>query len=381
MNTFARRVRSGLVAPVQIAASVALLGGTIAAAPTLAARADRADRAEHAVRTEHAVPPRWEVGPGSKVPTPLMATAVHGRMPTFREQGMTYVIAFASFDHSPSREAIPVLNGLQTELGKQVSIVAITDQGAAEAKKFVESADWGKQITFPVAADPQRSAFRAFFGPQIAPDLPVAFVVRDGLVQWAGHPSELAGPVASVVRGGWDVAAAARVAEQRAMWKGILESVEKLAADGKFDEAIKFLDDACGSAMGDQGRECLGVRFSLLLRAGRTPEALQVGEQILAKPLNAKQPAGLAWTLIGYAPNDAAAKAFALKAALASDAAVNGRDPMVAAILARVQFANGHRTEAIESARRGLSLATSPDLVAAIREDIRRYEGAGAPDA
>jgi hypothetical protein len=46
---------------------------------------------------------------------------------------------------------------------------------------------------------------------------------------------------------------------------------------------------------------------------------------------------------------------------------------MVGAILARVQWLSGHRSEAAETARRALGLADSPDLRSALREDLRVY--------
>ncbi|MBL9140364.1 MAG: redoxin domain-containing protein [Phycisphaerae bacterium] len=319
-------------------------------------------------------PPSWEVTLGSTVPTPISVMAVRGRVPGFKDPDVTYVVAFVNFAQAQSRQSIPDLDRLQTEYGKKVAVVAITDQGPDDARAFIEGGKWAPRIGFVVAADPQRSAFRSYFGPQVAPDLPVAFVIRNGLVQWTGNPAELAHPVAGNVRGDWDLAAARRASEQRALWTGLLERVESLAADKQFDEALTTLDDACSSAIDDQKGQCLGVRFSLLLRANRIPAALAVGEQILKAPMNAKQPAGLAWTLVNYAPQDAAAREFALRAALASDAALRGRDAMVAAIVARVQFANGQRTQAIETARRALSLAETPDMQDAVRADLKKYQ-------
>jgi len=46
---------------------------------------------------------------------------------------------------------------------------------------------------------------------------------------------------------------------------------------------------------------------------------------------------------------------------------------MVGAILARVQWLSGHRSEAAETARRALAVADSPDLRNALREDLRVY--------
>lgn len=334
--------------------------------------------AAHAAAHAAADPPTWEIVTGSKVPTPVQATAVRGRMPGFLEPDMVYVLAFVNFNEAPSRQLIPELDRVQTEHGKKAVVVAITDEGPDAARRFIENPEWAPRIGFTVAADPLRSAFRAFFGPQRAPTLPMVFVMRNGVVQWAGAPVEISDTVSSVVRGTWDMAAAKRAAAQRELWRKMLADVEALAAAKRFDDALIALKSACESAIGDQRGQCLGVRFSLLLRADRLPDALIVGEQIVAAPMNPKQPAGLAWTLMSWAPENAGARAFALRAAQSSDTALHSRDPMVCAILGRAQYMNGQRTQAIETVRRALSLADTPDLRNALRDDLRRYEAGDA---
>lgn len=323
-----------------------------------------------------AAPPVWDIGPGSKAPSPIMATPVRGRLPAFNDPEVIYVVAFVNFAHSKSRQIVPALERMQTQHGKKVAVVAITEQGPDDARAFAESGEWAPQIGFVIAADPVRNAFRSFFGPQRAPELPQGFIMRGGVVMWSGNPAEFADPVAAMVGGTWDLAAAKRAAEQRVLWDRVLADVEALAAAKRYDDALAALKDACESAVGDQGGQCLGVRFGLLVRAGRVDDALKVGDRILAAPLNAKQPAGLAWLLVSHAAQSAPAREFALRAARLSDEQLRGRDAMVAAILARTQFINGQRTQAVETARRALTLAETPDLRVAVRDDLKQYEAA-----
>lgn len=335
-----------------------------------------------AAPTHHAIaadPPSWQVNTGSKIPTPITATAVRGRMPSFREPNVTYLLVFVNFREAPSRQIIPELHRIQAEHGAKVAVVAITDEPPQNAKSFAEDPNWSGMLGFTVAADPGRSAFRTFFGPQSAPSLPQAFIMRDGVVQWAGVPMGLAQPVAEVVRGNWDLKAAQRMAEQQRLWQRALEGVEAKAAAKDFNGALQALDEVCQSAIGDQQNQCLAARFSILLRADRVKEAVAVGERIVAAPANPKQPAGLAWTLLAMAPQDEAARAFALKAAQMSDTQLRSRDAMVCAILARAQYMNGQRTAAVDTAKRGLTLADNPDLSAALRQDLKHYEAGDLP--
>lgn len=331
------------------------------------------------ITTPAADPPGWQVTTGGKVPTPVTATAIRGRMPSFREPNVTYLLVFVNFREPASRQVLPELSRIQSEHGSKVAVVAITDEPPANTKTFVEDPAWSGMLTFTVAADPGRAAFRTFFGPQSAPTLPQAFIMRDGMVQWAGVPMGLAQPVAEIVRGTWDLKAAQRQAEQQRLWMRALEAVEAKAAAKDFNAALTALDDACQSAIGEQQNQCLAARFSILLRADRVAEAVAIGERIVAAPANPKQPAGLAWTLLTMAPQDSAARAFALKAAQQSDTLMHSRDAMVCAILARAQYMNGQRTAAVDTAKRGLTLADNPDLTAALKQDLQRYEAGDVP--
>lgn len=349
--------------------------GIATAAPSTAALSSAAALAA----TPSADPPGWQVTTGGKIPTPITATAIRGRMPSFREPNVTYLLVFVNFREPPSRQIIPELGRIQTEHGAKVAVVAITDEPPANTKAFVEDPTWSGLLGFTVAADPGRSAFRTFFGPQSAPTLPQAFIMRDGVVQWVGVPMGLSQPVTEIVRGTWDLKAAQRQAEQQRLWQRALEGVEAKAAAKDYNGALTALDEACQSAIGDQQVQCLAARFSILLRADRVPEAVATGERIVAAPANPKQPAGLAWTLLTMAPQDPAARAFALKAAQQSDTLMRSRDAMVCAILARAQYMNGQRTAAVDTAKRALTLADNPDLTAALKQDLRHYEAGDLP--
>jgi thiol-disulfide isomerase/thioredoxin len=319
-------------------------------------------------------------GIGDQLPGPILATAVRGHLPSFREVGVTYVLVFMNSSDAPSRQALPVMDALAQRFGKKVGVVAISDEPVSIVREFASSPDWAPKLGFVMAADPLRNALQTVFGRGSWPTLPAAFVVRGGVVQWRGAPVDLGEVVPEVVEERWDLAAAKRAAEQQRLWEAQMARIDDLAKDGRYDEALRALDSSCDSALPAQKQMCAGRRFSLLLGAKRVPGALKVGEEILRAPANLKQPAGIAWTIANVIPGDPDALAFALRAAQQSDRALKGRDPMVGAILARVQWLSGHRSEAAETARRALAVADSPDLRNALREDLRVYAPA-AKDA
>ena len=315
-------------------------------------------------------------GIGDPMPFPILATAVRDHMPSFRELGVTYVVAFFSSSDLTCRQALPLFDGIAQRFGKKVCVVAISDEPVSILRDFVGSPEWAPKLGFVVAADPRRNSFQTVFGQGSWPTLPATFIVRGGIVQWRGLPMDAEQVVAEVVAEHWDIGAAKRAAEQQRLWEAQMAKVDDLAKGERFDEALRALDGACEIALPSQKTLCAPKRFTVLIAAKRVPEALKVGEEIMGAPANQKQLAGLAWTIANVVPGNPDALAFALRAAQASDRALKGRDAMVGAILARVQWLSGRRSDAAETARRALGFADSTDLQNALREDLRVYDPA-----
>lgn len=314
-------------------------------------------------------------GLGERFPGPLLGTAVRGRIPSVREPGAISVVAFVRTSEPASRQALPQLAAAADRFGKDVSVVAISDEPVSVLRDFTVSPEWTDRLSFGVAADPTRNAFQTVFGKNAFPELPAIFVVRGGDVQWRGAAADLGAVLSEVVAGTWDIEAAKRAAEQQRLWDSQMSRVDGMAKSGQVDAALAALDESCRSALPAQQATCAGRRFTILLDARRVADAVKAGEDILRDPANPKQPAGLAWALANAVPGDAAALAFALKAAEASDRALAGKDAMVGAILARVQFLSGDRELAAKTARRALERADSPDVRRALEEDLRVYGG------
>jgi hypothetical protein len=271
------------------------------------------------------------------------------------------------------RRAIPVMDRVARAHGRKVAVASFHEDPVATVREFADDPEWSPKLGFTVAADPMRNALQTVFGPNSWPQLPVAFVVRDGIVQWRGAPIELEPVIAEVVAGRWDIGAARRADEQRRLWEVELERIEALAKDGRTDDALRALDSVCQNAIAGQASECSGRKFQLLVDAGRADEALAVGEAIIRSPANDKQAAGLAWSIAKSMPNDPKVLDFALRAAACSDRALGGKDPMVAGILARIQFLAGRDEDAKDTVRRALSTADSPDMRAVLEQDLRNY--------
>ncbi|MDT8324755.1 MAG: TlpA disulfide reductase family protein [Bacteroidota bacterium] len=99
--------------------------------------------------------------------------------------GRPVLLEFWSTWCKPCIAAIPHLNDLETEFGDRVQFVAITQERAATAEKFVEK----KEMRAAVAADTEQGSTHKVFGVSV---IPRTFVLSaDRVVLWTGHPTRL----------------------------------------------------------------------------------------------------------------------------------------------------------------------------------------------
>ena len=317
-------------------------------------------------------------GIGDPFPTSLQVTAVRGRVPSLTDAKRPVVVAFVRLVDPSSRRTIPGLADAAARFGAEVSFLLVADDSEGVVRDFANSPDWSQRLPFAVASDAPLHAVQTVFGRGAVPALPTAFVVRGGSVLWQGSPDDAEPVLTEVIAGRWSLDAAKLAAEQQRLWDGQMKRVDVLAAAQRFDEAIATLDSTCASALPAQAGTCPARRFGLLVEAGRLPAALEEGQRILAAPGGDRRGAGLAWTIARKVPGDAAALAFALRAAEGADRAAGGTDPMVAGVLARVQFLTGDRAAAAVTVRRALQHAVTPDERKSLEEDRRVYGPAAA---
>lgn len=318
-------------------------------------------------------------GLGDRLPLPIIVSPVVGRMPSFRDPTAVSVLAFVRTGDAKSGSCLRALDAVAKGSSGKATVAVVSDEPASLVRDFAAREGWDARASFVLAADPVRNAVQTVFGRDALPAFPTAFVIRGGVVQWQGAPEDAGVVLPEVIAGRWDVEAAKRADEQRRRWDAEMERIDAIAKEGRHDDALAALDSACAGALPAQRAQCAGRRFSYLLAAGRLDDALRVGDGIVANPANAKQAAGLAWNIANTIPGNAKALAFALRAAQASDRALGGKDAMVGAILARVQYLSGDRDGAAATARRALACADGPDVRKAIEEDLAVYAPAPRP--
>ncbi|MHB1559256.1 MAG: TlpA disulfide reductase family protein [Isosphaeraceae bacterium] len=202
-----------------------------------------------------------------------------------------YVVVFWA-TWAPVQEAIPHLTDLAHKYrDRGVRFLAIDsyEDEPNQVKPFVDQL--GDRIDFSVAMDrapadnpAQGATARAWLEAAEENGVPTAFVIRDGMIAWMGHPLEIDRPLGEIVAGKWDVAAQARARreakslERKA--RAFRDKVETSYRGKDYSGALAAIDEAITKepALAD---EYAKMRFDCLVELGQVDEALKVGDQML----------------------------------------------------------------------------------------------------
>jgi thiol-disulfide isomerase/thioredoxin len=214
------------------------------------------------------------------------------------QPGTIYVIEFWATWCPHSREAIPLLAGLQKKLGRDVAILAVGVDQPEELRGFLadddpDVRDLATQAgTFCIVADPDGSVYESFMAPFMETELPTAFIVgRSGLVEWVGHPLEIEEPLSKIVDGSWDRQAFGTELVRRQAPKRTVDKALRLFGAGSADEAVAVLDaftkdtETSPAALNE-------LAWTLVLQSmyGRLPEPILDAAQRAAAQCVAQEP-------------------------------------------------------------------------------------------
>jgi len=124
--------------------------------------------------------------------------------------------------------------------------VAITDEQAPKVQAWLDSPEKKDHVPYSVVSDPDRSAMMQMLNGTFRNFNPRFFIVKDGIVQWFGHPKEAAEPLAKLAAGTWDPASVRAAIDLDGVAALKEQNIPKLAALARAGYAILSPIPSCG---------------------------------------------------------------------------------------------------------------------------------------
>ena len=148
------------------------------------------------------------IAPGSKAPALDVKTWYKGTPVKGFEPKKLYVVEFWATWCGPCKESIPHLTELAKK-DKDVTFIGVSiweDDVDGNIKKFVS--DMGEKMDYNVGYSGNKTGMAVSWMKAAEQNgIPAAFVVKDGEIQWIGHPMEMEKPLDEIRAGKYDLAA------------------------------------------------------------------------------------------------------------------------------------------------------------------------------
>jgi len=352
----------------------------------LAAIISQAPAATQAAPAAPAAPTTLALSIGSKAPIPEISDFVRGEKPTFFEPGKVYVIEFWATWCPPCRQSMPHLTKLAEDMkSKGVVIVGVSDEKVETVRTFLEKDEWKQKARYTLATDPDRSTHKAYMEASGQGGIPTAFIVKEGVVQWIGHPMEMDAPLAKIVDGTWDPKTAkqsfedAVAEEMKAM--GRQNDMTKAIDSKDWDKAVALIDAEIAASTGEEAMQSKVQKAQILLVAGRSEAAYALCAELIKEDPALRN---FVATSVLHLP-DVADRRVDLAITWLTDvtSAAGPANPQVLAELAYAWSLKGDFTKAADFMRRAIDTAkslgpTAADYVADLTAQLKGYESKAA---
>jgi thiol-disulfide isomerase/thioredoxin len=330
---------------------------------------------------------------GDDAPALKVGSWVQGEAVKELSKENVYVVEFWATWCGPCVATIPHLDELHEEL-KDKGVVFIGqncfERDEEKVKPFVEK--MGEKMSYRVAMDDKSEEDKGYMAVnwmQAAeqPGIPCAFVVsKDGKIAWIGHPGTLkAEMLKEVAAGTFDLKKAAAEQEKAAAAQEALKEVGQ-----KLNKAMQAKDWAKATEIVDElekehpdmAERLTGTRFMIATQSGDSAATAKSAEKFLSGPAG-EQPQALnqiAWTIASQLKDPSAeVLEIAAKAAAKGVEKTKSEDGALLDTLARVQFLQGKKDEAVKTAEQALAKAPEK-LKDGISKSLEAYKSGKLPD-
>lgn len=322
------------------------------------------------------------LSPGSPASFPSIAHTVKGEAVTDFAPGKVYVLEFWATWCGPCKAGMPHLSHLQAEYkDKGVTIIGISDEPLATVEGFLAKPEWAEKTQYTLCTDPDRSAHDAYMKAAMQNGIPTAFIVKDSVVQWIGHPQSMDGPLAQIVAGSWDAAAAksqflGTIASKK-VTRRIATMMRDAKASGDYTEVLKALEEATEKAPADLANGFRMQSFQILVGpANQQERGYALGKELVSSFVAKKDAMalnGIAWYVVDNATLKNANYEFALAAAKEANSIMQGKDGAILDTLAACHWKTGDKASAIKVQEEAVAVTEKGPMLDEMKKTLEGY--------
>ncbi len=329
-------------------------------------------------------PPKFQrmdptIRPGERVPFPMLTPWLRGTQLKDFEPGKVYVFEVFATNCSHCEEYFDlVCEVARAFIPKGVTFIPVTSERAPVVEAWLQKPGKKSAVTWSVACDPdgvvtarwQNGTYRNF--------TPRFFVLKDGVLQWIGHPNVSEKPLQQIVDGTWNL--------QREREEFTLDSLmtranalidvvmKRCMQSGDWQPLFGVMDDVIEQMPERRGALQAQRVMAMIGPADRVDAGYAYGRALLkvyvkdARTLRALARGTLSLPTVRRRDID-----FAMEAALAAAAVDPDKDPKSLDTLAMAHFARGDRDKAINCIERALKLETERKFVKQYQRALAKY--------
>ena len=317
--------------------------------------------------------------PGARTPFPSFDHWIVGAPETAWAPGVIYVIDFFGTDCSHCREYATLIEQVMRDFGaKGVRFIATTDEQPDVVRAWYGKAGVADHFPCAITADPDRSLLALFQHGTFRTATPRFFIIKDGIVQWYGHPKVSRPVLDALLAGTWDprselddAVTESNVARAKNATDTVIRWCDR---SGDWQPLLETLDHV-RAAIPERAGQYESQRFLIMIGLAKQVEQGYAFGRAVAKArateietLRAMARAILETPFVKVRDLD-----FAMELAIAADTLAKGEDARAADTVALANYSKGNREAAITNGERAVRLETDPSMKRKYEQALQKY--------
>ena len=262
-----------------------------------------------------------------------------------------------------------------------VRFVSISKEEPPPLIAWLEKPEVKAEVSYPIASDPGLASERMFQYGTFKNSTPRVFLVKDGIVQWYGHPTDAEKPLTELVAGTWNPQ---KIQDEFVLTSQVEQAKDAISASvvqcektGDWQPALDLIDSIV-QAFPEKAASFQAQRFTVMIGIGNMSDAgYALGKKMVAEyPTDIATLRSLARTTLNSPFVQKRDLDFAMQTALAADALGKNEDARAAEVVAFAYFSKGNRELALENQERAIRLQTDPAMLKQYHTSLEKYKTA-----